>query len=57
MEKLPDNWNTMTQEEKSVFFFRYYIDYTREGEYEGIYDWAPQEIKDAYQAFLQEKKA
>lgn len=49
MEKLPENWNDMSLQEKKIFFAKYYLNYIREGETIGIYDWAPEEIKKAYE--------
>ncbi|MGM9941240.1 MAG: hypothetical protein ACI32N_04530 [Bulleidia sp.] len=55
MEKLPEQWDTMTHVEKERFFVRYYLKSVREGEYSGIHEWAPQEIKDAYEAWKKEE--
>lgn len=56
MEKLPENWNEMSHLEKSRFFARNYVRYTREGETDGIWDWAPDEIKKAYEEFLKDEE-
>lgn len=54
MEKLPDNWAELSSLEKEKFFAKYYIDYTREGETDGLFDWAPDDIKEAYAQFRKE---
>ena len=54
MEKLPDNWNTMTHAEKETFFCKYYYHYTRPGEINGIWDDVDEEIRKAYEEFLKE---
>ena len=48
MEKLPENWESLSHHEKHLFFARNYMKYIREGETDGLYDWAPQEIRGAY---------
>lgn len=55
MEKLPENWNDMSLQEKKIFFARNYLNYIREGETIGIYDWAPEEIKHAYEEIKKEE--
>lgn len=56
MEKLPEQWDTMSHEEKERFFVRNYLKFIREGEYSGIHEWAPQEIRDAYEAWKKEER-
>ena len=55
MEKLPENWESLSHHEKHLFFARNYMKYIREGETEGLYDWASQEIRDAYMKYKQEE--
>ena len=55
MEKLPEQWETMTHQQKHVFFARNYLKYVREGEADGLYEWTPQDIQEAYQKFLMEE--
>lgn len=55
MKQLPDNWNELSHQEKDIFFTKYYINFIRDGEYNGINAWAPDEIKAAYDAFLKEE--
>lgn len=55
MEKLPENWNDMSLQEKKIFFSKYYLNYIREGEAIGLYDWAPEEIKQAYEEMKKEE--
>ena len=55
MEKLPENWESLSHHEKLLFFARNYMKYIREGETDGLYDWAPQEIRDAYMKYKQEE--
>lgn len=54
MQNLPENWNQMTHKEKDLFFARYYLEYIRPGETIGLRQDSPQEVKDAYEAFLKE---
>lgn len=56
IEHIPDNWNEMSRNEKDLWFSRRYIIYTREGETAGLREWAPQDVKDAYAAFLKGEK-
>lgn len=49
---LPQNWQGMTDNEKDIWFHRHYIKYVREGETDGLFDWAPDEVKAAYEAFI-----
>ncbi|NLH62601.1 MAG: hypothetical protein GX478_00195 [Erysipelotrichaceae bacterium] len=51
-EHLPENWNEMNKQEKSIWFARHCINYTREGETQGIRADAPQDVQEAYQAFI-----
>ena len=55
MEKLPENWESLSHHEKHLFFARNYMKYIREGETDGLYDLAPQEIRDAYMKYKQEE--
>lgn len=55
MEKLPENWNDMSLQEKKIFFSKYYLNYIREGETLGLYNWAPEEIKKAYEEMKKEE--
>ena len=55
MEKLPENWESLSHHEKHLFFARNYMKYIREGETDGLYDRAPQEIRDAYMKYKQEE--
>lgn len=55
MKQLPDNWDALSHLEKDIFFTRYYVNFIRDGEYKGINDWAPDEVKEAYEAFLKEE--
>lgn len=55
MKQLPDNWDQLSHQEKDIFFTRYYRNFVRDGEYNGMNEWAPDEIKDAYEAFLKEE--
>lgn len=36
MEKLPEQWETMTHQQKQIFFARNYLKYVREGEADGM---------------------
>lgn len=56
MQKLPDNWNTLTYQEKDIFFARYYAHYIRPGERDGLLEDAPDDIKKAYEEFMKENK-
>ena len=56
MDKLPENWESLTRQQQYQFFARRYLKYLREGETDGLYEWAPQEIKDAYEKYMQEEK-
>lgn len=56
MDKLPENWESLTRQQQYQFFARRYLKYMREGETDGLYEWAPQEIKDAYEKYMQEEK-
>lgn len=55
MEKLPENWESLSHHEKHLFFARNYMKYIRDGETDGLYDWTPQEIRDAYMKYKQEE--
>ena len=55
MDKLPENWESLSHQEQYLFFARNYMKYIREGETDGLYDWAPQEIRDAYMKYKQEE--
>lgn len=55
MEKLPDNWNIMTHEEKETFFSKYYYHYMRPGEIDGIWNDLDESIQKAYKEFLIEE--
>lgn len=55
MKELPDNWETMSHQEKEKFFAQNYYHYIREGEVDGLQPFAPENIKDAYNAFLKEQ--
>ena len=55
MKELPDNWETMSHKEKEKFFAQNYYHYIREGEVDGLQPFAPENIKDAYNAFLKEQ--
>lgn len=55
MKQLPENWEQLSHQEKDIFFTKYYINFVRDGEYDGINEWAPNEVKEAYEAFLKEK--
>ena len=56
MEKLPENWESLSHHEKHLFFARNYMKYIREGETDGLYEWAPQDVRDAYEKYLMEEK-
>lgn len=51
---LPENWETLNHSEKDLFFHCYYLKYMREGETAGLYSWAPDEVKAAFDAFRKE---
>lgn len=53
---LPENWNTMTHKEKKMFFLRNYASYVREGEWSGLRDDTPDDVKEAFAAFLKEEE-
>ena len=55
MEKLPENWESMSLQEKKIFFARNYLNYIREGEDVGLYDWTPDDIKTAYEEMKREE--
>ena len=56
MEPLPDNWNTMTHQEKDFFFTRYYKRFIRPGEAVGLIKEADETIQKAYEEFLKENE-
>lgn len=56
MEKLPDNWKELSIQEKKIFFARNYLNYIREGEDVGLYDWTPEDVRRAYEEMLEEEK-
>lgn len=56
MEPLPDNWNTMTHQEKDFFFTRYYKRFIRPGEAVGLIKEADETIQKAYEKFLKENE-
>lgn len=51
---LPENWTDLTGQQKNVWFARHCVNYTREGEVDGIRDDVPEDVMRAYQAFRQE---
>lgn len=53
---LPNNWQELTNNEKDLFFHRFYLKYLREGETDGLYSWAPDEVKQAYNEFIEENE-
>lgn len=52
--QLPKDWDTLRKEEKSIWFARHCINYTREGEYDGIREEVSEEVKTAYELFCKE---
>lgn len=56
MEPLPENWNTMTHQEKDFFFTRYYKRFIRPGEAVGLIKEADETIQKAYEEFLKENE-
>ena len=55
MISLPENWNELNDIEKQKFFCRYYAKFGRNGEIVGLHDWTPEEVKDAYKQWKEEK--
>ncbi len=51
---LPENWSDYTREEKLTWMTMYYRESYREGEYYGLFDFAPQNVKDAYEELMKE---
>ncbi len=49
MKELPENWNEMSHMEKRKFFCRFYVDFGREGEIAGLREWAPEDVKAAFE--------
>ena len=56
MDKLPENWESLSHQDQYLFFARHYMKYIREGETDGLYEWAPQDVRDAYDKYLMEEK-
>ncbi len=56
MDKLPENWESLSHQDQYLFFARHYMKYIREGETDGLYEWAPQDVRNAYEKFLMEEK-
>lgn len=54
-EGLPENWQELSHLEKDKWFARHWYRYLREGEYDGLRDGAPEDVKQAYEAFLKEE--
>ena len=48
MKALPENWNELSHQEQKIWLVEYYGMFPSAGEWEGIYDFAPEEVKAAY---------
>ncbi len=55
MIELPENWEEMTDLEKDIWFHRNALEYIREGEVSGLYDFVSDEVRSAYETFQKEK--
>jgi|LAHS01.1.fsa_nt_gb hypothetical protein len=53
---IPENWQEMSKTEKSIWFARHCINYTREGEINEIREDVPEDVQQAYQAYINEEK-
>ncbi len=51
---LIENFDELTLQEKKLYFLRNYASYVREGEWSGLRDDAPEDVKVAFEAFLEE---
>ncbi|MEE3488248.1 MAG: hypothetical protein VZT48_09125 [Bulleidia sp.] len=52
---VPEDFSTYSSKQKEVWFLMYYGSYVREGEVQGIREDAPQDVKEAFEAFLKEE--
>ncbi len=52
MEQLPENWKEMTHQDQKVWMIKHYGVFLSPGEWTGIYDYAPDEVKKAYEEWL-----
>jgi hypothetical protein len=55
-DHLPENWQDLSHQEKSIWLARHAINYTREGEISGVREEIPEDVMQAYQTFLHEEK-
>lgn len=52
MNTLPEDWAEMSRSEQADWFARYWLDYIADGETLGVRSDAPEEIRQAYEAWL-----
>ena len=52
---LPETWEKMNHQEKSIWFARHCTNYTREGEFNGVREGTPEDIVAEYRSFLDEE--
>ena len=55
MTDLPENWKEMSHQEQKIWLIRYYGRFPSAGEWDGIYEFAPEPVQEAYREWLQEE--
>lgn len=51
---LPENWKEMSKEQQKTWMIMHYMNCYREGEWYGLFDYAPEEVRKAYEELMKE---